>query len=133
MFLRSGSFCRYHCQEFPLRSFLNRLTSFISALISSSVNSGVSPLSAADRRLSNAARALAAASSSSFALMGKGMLLLRMTALTKMLMAVFALMPNCSQRRSNCDFCCASMRAVIAVCAIMLSFRCYIGSNMLPV
>ena len=46
VFLRSGSFCRYHCQEFPLRSFLNRLTSFISALISSSVNSGVSPLSA---------------------------------------------------------------------------------------
>ena len=82
---------RNHGQEFPLRSFLNRLTSFISELISSSVNSGVSPLSAADRRLSNAARALAAASSSSFALMGKGMLLLRMTALTKMLMAVFAL------------------------------------------
>ena len=34
-----------------------------------------------------------------------GMLLLRITAFTKMLMAVFALIPNCSQSLSNCAFC----------------------------
>ena len=43
------------------------------------------------------------------------MLLLRITALTKMLMAVFALIPNCSQSLSNCAFCWLSIRTVIAV------------------
>ena len=57
----------------------------------------------------------------SFALMAKGILRVRITALTNTLIAAFALMPNCSQRLSNIAFCCESILTVIDVCAMTLS------------
>ena len=77
------------------------------------MSSGVSPLSAL--ALSSLNVAFAVTSSSSFAWMEKGMLLLRITALTKMLMAVFALIPNCSQSLSNCAFCLSEEKMIVPV------------------
>lgn len=53
----------------------------------------------------------------------KGILRLRMTARTKMLMAVFALMPNCSQSESKITFCWLSILTVIDTCAIIEMFN----------
>ena len=49
----------------------------------------------------------------------KGMLRLLTTAFTKILNAVFALMPNCSQSASNLDFISESNLTVTADCAII--------------
>ena len=116
----------------PLRC-LPSLAARISALISSSVISGSVLASAALRCRMNRSSALGC--SVLPPLMVKGMLRLLTTAFTKMLKAVFALMPNCSQSSSNCDFISDSILTVTADCAIiqiieivnydsiMLSFR----------
>lgn len=46
--------------------------------------------------------------------MAKGILRVRITALTNTLIAVFALIPNCSQRLSNIAFCCESIIIISA-------------------
>ena len=78
-------------------------------------------VSASFLKLWNASIALARMSSSvSVAEMMKGMRRRRMTWRTKMLMAVLALIPNCSQRLSNFAFCWLSIRIVIGVCGIIV-------------
>ena len=99
--------------------FLRRssLAARISALISSRVSSGSSLASAALRCCINRSRALGVSTLSP--LMANGILRLLTTAFTKMLKAVFALIPNCSQSLSNCDFISESILTVTADCAII--------------
>ena len=98
--------------------FLLRISSLaarISALISSSESS---------RSLLDSAALLCCINKSSALgdpLIVKGMLRLLITAFTKMLNAVFALMPNCSQSASNCVFISESILTVTADCAIVSS------------
>ena len=74
------------------------------------------------QRMLNAFVAFSRMLSSLSAAIVKGMQRLRMTVRTNTLMAVLALMPNCSQSWSNFAFCTESKRTVIAVCAIILLF-----------
>ena len=94
---------------------ISALAADISALISSKESSRSMLLSAAFLCCSNKSKALGEE-----LLMVKGMLRLLMTAFTKMLNAVLALMPNCSQSASNCDFISESNLTVTADCAIIL-------------
>ena len=96
--------------------YLSSLAARISALISSSVISGSWLDSTALRCCKNRSSALGC--SSLLPLMVNGILRLLTTAFTKMLKAVFALMPNCSQSSSNCDFISESILTVTADCAI---------------
>ena len=113
----------YHSIYHTAFCFLRRssLAARISALISSNESSCSALFSAALRCCMNKSRALGA--SVLLPLMANGMLRLLITAFTKMLNAVFALIPNCSQSSSNCDFKSESILTVTADCAIIKYFN----------
>ena len=116
--LSRRAYCHHNCVNHTV-CLLASLTALISAFISSRVISGSMLVSASFLKFWKASIALARMSSSdSVAEMMNGMRRSRMTWRTKMLMAVLALIPNCSQRLSNIAFCWLSIRTVIAVCGI---------------
>ena len=123
-----------HCIHHAVCCFLRRssLAARISALISSNVSSGSWLASANLRCCIYKSRALGVSVLSP--LIVNGMLRLLITAFTKMLKAVLALMPNCAQSASNCDFMSDSNLTVTADCAISYRylFFCY-GGIMPPI
>ena len=114
-----GNLRRVHTGCFSRAAISSRVNR-ISSLISSSVSSGLSLAATIFLNSRNSLRAWSSASGE-FALIMKGILCVRTTALANTFIAVLALMPIREQNASNFCFSCESILTVIDTCAIVFA------------